>query len=221
MRRLHRLSIGSLFLFYCAIGPVQVTADEVQVIDRLRARGEVEYEIRSGADCRIRWAVSRTGVNAGIAQLRSDCRLKMSDQLALQSKILARVAADEPELRTLFWGRLGKWSEWSGRLALAATRSGSWDAKAGRPKVGQTINAFVLSLMSQADMFSELEQLLAGLHLRMNVSGVEKVSVGEAGSLPSFAADLAPAGVSATAKVPFDCLIWFSVERTEMEGKLK
>jgi hypothetical protein len=28
----------------------------VQVTDRLRARGEVEYEIRSGADCRIRWA---------------------------------------------------------------------------------------------------------------------------------------------------------------------
>ena len=162
MRRFHKLSAAGLLLFHCAIGPAQVAGDDVLVTDRLRARGEVEYEIRSGADCRIRWAVSRTGVNAGIAQLRSDCRLTMGEQLALQSKVLARVAADEPGLRTLFWGRLGKWPEWSARLALAATRSESWDAKAGQPKVGESMNAFVLTLMSQTDMFSELQQLLAG-----------------------------------------------------------
>jgi hypothetical protein len=221
VRRFHKLSAAGLLLFHCAIGPAQVAGDDVLVTDRLRARGEVEYEIRSGADCRIRWAVSRTGVNAGIAQLRSDCRLTMGEQLALQSKVLARVAADEPGLRTLFWGRLGKWPEWSARLALAATRSESWDAKAGQPKVGESMNAFVLTLMSQTDMFSELQQLLAGLHLRMKVSGIEKVSVAGAGSLPFFAGHLAPAGVSPSDKVPLDCLIWFSVERTQKEGRSK
>jgi hypothetical protein len=110
--------------------------------------------------------VSRTGVNAGIAQLRSDCRLTMGEQLALQSKVLARVAADEPGLRTLFWGGLGKWPEWSGRLALAATRSESWDAKAGQPKVGESINAFALSLMTfhsgKEFSYGEKDRLVAG-----------------------------------------------------------
>jgi hypothetical protein len=221
VQRFHKLWTAVLLLFYCAMGPTKVAGDDVQVTDRLRARGEVEYEIRSGADCRIRWAVSRTGVNAGIAQLRSDCQLTMGEQLALQSKVLARVAADEPGLRTLFWGGLGRWPEWSGRLALAATRSPSWDAKAGQPKAGVSMNAFVLTLMSQTDMFSELRQLLADLHLRMKVSSIEKVSVAAAGSLPSFDGHLAPEGVSASDKVPLDCLIWFSVERTKKEGGSK
>jgi hypothetical protein len=221
MSFIHSLSATGLFLFHCAIGSAQLAGDDVKVTDMLRARGEVEYEIRSGGDCRIRWVVSRTGVNAGVAQLRSDCRLTMNEQLLLQSKVLARVAADEPEIRTLFWGRLGKWPEWSGRLASAAIRSASWDAKAGQPKAGESMNAFVLSLMSQIDMFSELQQLLADLHLRIKVSGVEKVSVTAAGSLPFFVGHLPPAGVSASDKVPFDCLIWFSVERTERESGSK
>jgi hypothetical protein len=166
VRRFHILAAAGLLLFHCAIGRAQVAGDDVQVTDPLRAGGEVEYEIRSGADCRIRWAVSRTGVNAGIAQLRSDCRLTMGEQLALQSKVLARVAADEPGLRTLFWGGLGKWPEWSGRLALAATRSESWDAKAGQPKVGESINAFVLSLMTfhsgKEFSYGEKDRLVAG-----------------------------------------------------------
>jgi hypothetical protein len=145
----------------------------------------------------------------------------MREQLPLQSKVLARVAADESELRTLFWGGLGKWAEWSERLALAAGRSPSWDAKAGRPKAGQGLDAFVLSLMSQTDIFSEFEQVLADLHLRVRVSGVEKVSVTRAGSLPFFSAHLAPAGISTSDKVPFDCLIWFSVERAQTEGQSK
>lgn len=219
-RRFHKLSAAGLLLFHCAIGQTQA-GDDVQVTDRLRARGEVDYEIRSSADCRIRWAVSRTGVNAGIAQLRSDCRVTTDEQLALQAKVLARVATDEPGLRTLFWGHLGKWPEWSARLALAATRSASWDAKAGQPKAGVSLNAFVLTLMSQNDMFSDLRQLLADLHLRMKVSGIEKVSVAVAGDLPSFARHLATEGVSASDKVPLDCLIWFSVERTEKESRSK
>ena len=221
IRGFSKLSAAGLVLFHCATASAQVVASDVQVTDLLPTRGEVEYEIRSGADCRIRWVVSRTGVNAGIAQLRSDCRLTMSEQLPLQSKLLARVAADEPGLRTLFWGGLGKWAEWSERLALAAARSAAWDAKTGKPKAGQSVNAFVLSLMSQTDIFSEFEQVLADLHLRIKVSGVEKVSVTAAGSLPFFSGHLAPAGVSASDKVPFDCLIWFSVERADTEGKSK
>jgi hypothetical protein len=216
-----KLSATGLLLFHCATASAQVVASDVQVTDLLATRGEVEYEIHSGADCRIRWVVSRTGINAGIAQLRSDCRFTMSEQLPLQSKVLARVAADEPGLRTLFWGGLGKWPEWSERLALAAARSPSWDAKTGRPKAGQGVDAFVLSLISQTDIFSEFEQVLADLHVRIKVSGAETVSVTRAGSLPFFSADLAPAGVSASDKVPFDCLIWFSVKRAETDGKSK
>ena len=215
------MSAACLLLFHLAIASAQVAASDVQVTDLRARRGEVEYEIRSGADCRIRWVVSRTGINAGIAQLRSDCRLTMSEQLPLQSKVLARVAADEPGLRTLFWGGLGKWAEWSERLALAAARSAAWDVKTGKSNAGKGMDAFVLSLMSQAGIFSEFEQVLADLHLRIKVSGVEKVSVTAAGNLPFFSGDLAPAGVSASDKVPFDCLIWFSVERAETDGKSK
>jgi hypothetical protein len=221
MRGFSKLLATGLLLFHCATASAQAVASDVQVTDLLATRGEVEYEIRSGKDCRIRWVVSRTGINAGIAQLRSDCRFTMSEQLPLQSKILARVAADEAGLRTLFWGGLGKWPEWSERLALAAARSPSWDAKTGRPKAGKGMDAFVLSLMSQAGIFSEFEQALADLHLRIKVSGAETVSVTRAGSLPFFSAYLAPAGVSAADKLPFDCLTWFSVERAQTEGQSK
>ena len=63
MRAFSKLPVAGLLLFQCATASAQAAASDVQVTDLLATRGEVEYEIRSGADCRIRWVVSRTGIN--------------------------------------------------------------------------------------------------------------------------------------------------------------
>lgn len=190
-------------------------AQNVQVTDHLAARGEMRYEIQA-ADCRIRWTVTRAGINAGIAQQQSDCRLPMREQLPLQSQVLARMAAEEPGLRTLFWGRLGAWPEWSARLVKAAARSPDWNSRKGRPRSGRTMSAFLLPLMAHDDgvMFAELRQVLAESNLGMKVSGVEKVSVAAAGTLPIWQAQLASSGIAASVMAPHDCLIWFAVEKT-------
>lgn len=186
----------------------------VQVTDHLAARGEMGYEIQS-ADCLIRWTVTRAGINAGVAQQRSNCRLPVRDQVSLQSQVLARMVAEEPALRTLFWGRLGTWPEWSARLVEAATRSPVWNGRSGRPNSGRTMSEFLLALMADRNgvMFEELGQVLGELNLHMKISGVEKVSVAALGTLPAWKARLVPPGNAASLLVPHDCLLWFTVEK--------
>ncbi len=173
-----------------------------QGIDEVRVSSsgsgvETAYEIRPSGACRIRWVVSRSGVNVGIAQYRAQCNLSLKEQMPAQAKILARVLAGEPQFQTLFLGRLAAWPELSQRLAAAAQRSAGWDAKAGRPKTG-ALNPFLLELASapDSDLFGEWKRIFEDHRLTLQVAGVEKASIG---------AD----------KLPYDCLIWFSVRKTD------
>jgi hypothetical protein len=174
---------------------------------------ETTYAIESGS-CRIRWTVARSGVNQGIAQHRAECALPLSEQMALNARILDRVLESEPSFRTLFLGRLKPFPELSVRLAVAAKRSPEWDAKHGRPKSSRPLIPFTLGVFSSIEpaVFAEWKRLFEDKHLSFAVSGVEKVSVAAAGTLPYFP-QLTAQGVTAGDRVPFDCLIWFSAVR--------
>jgi len=174
---------------------------------------ETTYQIESGS-CRIRWTIARSGVNQGIAQHRAECALPLPEQMALNSGILDKVIESEPTFRTLFLGRLARFTELSVRLAVAAKRSPEWDTRQGRPKSSKPLAPFVLGVLSSTEpaVFADWKRLFEEKHLGFAVSGVEKVSVAAAGTLPYFP-QLAAQGVTATDRVPFDGMIWFSAVR--------
>jgi hypothetical protein len=149
-----------------------------------------------------------------VAQLRSDCRLTTAAQVPLQAKLLGRMVVDEPGVRTLFWGGVAKWPEWSGRLAAAAATSAEWDTAGGRPTKGRPANTVVRDLLSQPGVLAELQSMLDGTGWRARVASVESVSVGVARQVPAFKASV-PAAVAADQRVPFNCLLWLTLERTQ------
>jgi hypothetical protein len=177
--------------------------------------GETTYEIESGS-CRIRWTVARSGVNQGIAQHRAECALPLSEQLALNARILDRVIESEPTFRTLFLGNLKPFPELSVRLAVAAKRSSEWNARQGRPTSAGALAPYVQGILSSTEpaVLADWKQLFEAKHLTFAVSGVEEVSIAPASTLPYFP-QLKAQGVAAGDRLPFDCLIWFSAVREQ------
>ena len=213
---LRLLTASAIFAaVYVALPQPAQAENEVRIVPSPAGSdlGDTTYEISSGP-CRIRWTVTRFGVNQGIAQHRAQCSLPLSEQIALNSSILDKVLESEPTFRTLFLGRLTPFPELSVRLAAAAKRSPEWDAGRGRPKSGKPVATYLADVFSSSDpaLFAEWKQLFEERGLAFAVSGVEKVSVGVAGTLPYFP-QLRAQGVRADDRVPFDCLIWFSAVR--------
>lgn len=188
---------------------------EVRVVPSPVGSGpeETTYEILSGS-CRIRWTVSAYGVNQGIARHRAECSLPLGDQIALNSRILDEVLERERTFHELFLGRLKPFPEISIRLAAAAKHSPGWDVRKGRPKSSKPMDRYLLDLLSsdESAVLAEWRHLFEAKRLAFAVSGVEDVSVAAAGTLP-FSSQLVAHGVTVGDRVPFDCLIWFSVTR--------
>ena len=188
-------------------------AGEVQVVASPAGSGpdEITYEIRA-EECRIRWTISRSGINQGIAQHRAECSLPLSKQVELNSRILDAVVIKEPAFRSLFVGSLATFPELSERLALSARRARDWNAARGTPAMSQPLDAYVLNLLSSGVILTEWRRLFEQKHLVFGVSGIEHVAVATAGSLPFFHL-LEAEGMKASDRVPFNCLLWFSAMR--------
>jgi hypothetical protein len=203
-------------LFFAAGCPASAqqppSSDEVRIVPSPAGSGseDTTYEIGAGA-CRIRWTVSRSGVNRGIAQHRAECSLPLSEQIALNARILDKVLEGEPTFRTLFLGRLKPFPELSIRLAAEAVRSPGWDARRGRPKSAKSVDLYLLELFALrgSGVFAEWKRLFEAKRLTFAVSGVEEALVGRVGALPYFP-EFSARGLKAGDQAPFDCLIWFS-----------
>jgi hypothetical protein len=168
--------------------------------------GETHYLIARGA-CRIRWELR--AVEPQVLLHRAHCTLPLAQQAPMFEMLWRALPPGQ-----LFWGRLcpdagcGE-RELSQRLALAAFRAPEWDARRGRPLQGHE-NAVVRQLANAAPIYPELRELFAGLGQTVELSGVEKVLVAPAATLPYWPA-LQAAGVPADAKLPYDALAWFSL----------
>ena len=81
----------------------------------------------------------------------------------------------------------------------------------GKPKKGD-INRFVKDLANREMIYPELKELFDGFNRSIRLSTVEKVRVQEAGQLPFFD-QLQQQGIQAGDRLPFDCLVWFSVSK--------
>jgi hypothetical protein len=174
------------------------------------------YSIADG-DCEIKWLVYTTELNKGVVKHWARCPAPLSRQISLLTRIFETVIVRDRNARsfhTLFWGGLvpdtkPAFLEMPLRLALAASRSQGWDIKKGRPSSGD-LNGFVKDLANREPIYSELRAFFERFHRSISIASVEKVRVLEAGKLP-FSEELNKQGVRATDKLPFDCMVWFSV----------
>jgi hypothetical protein len=173
------------------------------------------YSISSG-NCTIEWIARNSEI--GVIKHRSQCTVPLSQQLPFLTQICTEFFSKDKNtqaFRTLFWGRLTpdesepSSQELSLRLALAAHKSPDWDVKRGKPKNGD-INGFVRDLANTEMIYPELKELFERFHKRITFSCAEKVLVLEAGKMPFFD-QLKQHGIKASERLPFDCMIWFSV----------
>ena len=197
----------------------QAPADEAlsaAAVDISSSYDATTYSISEG-DCAIKWIVYTTELNRGVVKHWARCPAPLSRQIPALTRIFESFLARDrnaPLFRTLFWGGLVPDTrpaslEMPTRLALAAFRSRGWDVKSGRPSSGD-LNRFVKDLANQEPIYPELRAFFERFHRSISIASVEKVRVLEAGTLP-FYEELHKQGVQAKDKLPFDCMVWFSV----------
>lgn len=181
------------------------------------------YSASSG-DCYVKWIAYNAGPNQGVVKHSPRCAAPLAEQLPLLIKICAKLFDSDrnaPPFRTLFWGgliaeRKPASHELPLRLALAAYQSPGWDVKKGKPKNGD-INGFVRNLANQTPIYPELKDLFRLFHRHITLASVEKVRVMEAEKLP-FYDQLKHKGVTASDRLPFDCMAWFSISTLSQES---
>lgn len=182
------------------------------------------YKIASG-DCSITWTAYGSELNRGVVKHSSRCPDPLSSQLPLMTEILKEFLAKDAHaavFRTLFWGGLVPEAgpsalEMPLRLALAAFRSPGWDTRKGRPRKGD-INGFVKDLANREVLYPELKELFGRFQKDITLASVEKVRVMKSKDLP-FYDRLKAEGVRPSARLPFDCMAWFSVSDTKDEDR--
>ncbi len=210
------LSFTVMMLMVAALlGPFRAQASDVDIVRNDEFK-QTHYCV-TRMDCRLCWETYQTELNRGIVKSRSRCEQPLEAQLPGLSRLLSAIVSPvsgESPLHTLFWGRLSPDHsqddlEMSKRLALAAFRSPAWDNQHGRPAQGHSNDA-VRKLANDATIFVELRSLFAEFGYQIRVSAVEKVLVTAAHQLPFFGA-LASQGIGKDDRLPYDCLIWFSI----------
>ncbi len=194
-------------------GASPATDDTIRV-HRDEELSEIQLFVSEGSDS-LAWQLSTTDANHGVVSARWPCSLSWETHVRLALRLLDRLLADTAELgtpHTLFLGRLNPCGDAvpvpAQRLARAALQSPDWDSAAGTARSGH-VNELVVSLANEHNILAELCDVFETRGLTLRVSAVEKVLIG----------DLSSAGLTrqqtdaGAAKVPFDCMLWFAVER--------
>jgi len=180
-----------------------------------------QYSISKNG-CMITWIVRNS--EKGVVLHRSKCAAPLAVQVGMLEHICCeffRSRDNAESVRTVFWGILepdlpNGSRELCFRLALAAHQSPAWDARRGRPVNGD-FNGFVKALANSALIYPELKELFERFHKTIRFSCAEKVLVMEAGKFP-FYDQLKQHGVKASARLPFDCMTWFSISNSTGRG---
>lgn len=156
-------------------------------------------------ECRI--AFERFEESRVVLRLRPACPVGFSSTHAAVRAILAQEAGEATAI-TLALGRIERYPWLSSLLARQASSSRRWDPAAGRPleQRGKPVheNAYVAAALRGMPEFTVLFD-------RWQVAGVsvEKVLVKRAAELSL------PAGapVAPNAKLPFDAIVWVTLQR--------
>ena len=181
---------------------------------------QTAYKAFASDNKEISLTTFQTEINKHILRIRSKSNASLNEQVNIVSVILGKILEKEKnnEFKTLFIGRLinafGKQNtQMSERLALGAYESELWDNTKGRPHTGHE-NYVLQSLSNKIHIFPELSQIFFKLGFSIQVSGIEKVLINRAKKLP-FAESLKNQGVKPSARLPYDCLTWFSIKKNQ------
>jgi hypothetical protein len=150
-------------------------------------------------ECEI--AFERFEETRTILRVRPACPIGFASTQAAVRQVLAQ--AGDAAVITLSLGRIERYPWLSDALARQASSSRRWDAAAGRPVEGHA-NAYVAAALRGMPEFTALFE-------RWQVAGVSVEKV-----LWKRAAELQlPAGapVSPRAKLPYDAILWVTLQR--------
>ena len=111
----------------------------------------------------------------------------------------------EGAFTSLFIGRLIDYPWLSQYLALTALKDKKWDAKRGKPLV-LNVNQYVSGILSQKEIVTQIETIVAKSGYRVTGVSVEKVLSGGLREVPQYAGDKV-AGL-----LPYDAQVWFRLE---------
>jgi hypothetical protein len=166
--------------------------------DEITVEQEYHETIYSLKDIPIKLSVYHGG-NEGVIHFESGSDQPVDWQIDIMDRLLSRALKDQKgPIDTLFMGTVeesfGKNKEVLNRLVLAAKESALWNAKKGKAKDGND-NKTVKTLLNDNNVYRELADMFKRHQMIIKVRSVEKVRINEN-------------------KLPFDCMIWFSVEKT-------
>lgn len=197
----------------CA-GLLKTSVDvNIQSIPELK---EQHYFIKNGP-CIFKLVLSTSSLNKSVLSNKSNCELPEKNQLSPMKALIHEVFRDKgraEHLKTFFWGRLarskgGTAKETSYRLALSAWRSPEWNPVLGKPIRGN-INKFCVNLAQKNRIYPEIADMFSDVGKTALWESCEKVLVTEAENL-SFFNRLKKQGVKPKDRLPFDCMVWFSL----------
>ena len=117
---------------------------------------------------------------------------------------------DPPKLEgtyaSLFLGRLIDYPWLCEYLASSAYKDPRWDKNKGKP-VSMNINKYVSAILFSREVTAQFEEAFGNSGYRVRAVSVEKVLVGSFSDVPLYQGKM-PLG-----KIPYDAMVWLSLER--------
>ena len=107
---------------------------------------------------------------------------------------------------SLFIGRLIGYPWLSQHLAKTAYSDQGWNRAKGKP-VSMDLYRYVASILSTPEVTSPIQEALRESGYRIAAVTIEKVLVGSFRDVPGYRGEELPG------KVPYDCMVWFRLER--------
>jgi hypothetical protein len=139
---------------------------------------------------------------------RPDCGITKE---AVQSVLKAAFSKTAPPklegtYSSLFIGRLIDFPWLSHYLATTAHRDKGWNRTSGKP-LSVDINKYVAVVLSKKEVTAQVEETFGDTGYRIVSVSVEKVLVGRFRDVPLYEGEMLPG------KVPYDCMVWFRLEK--------
>jgi hypothetical protein len=160
--------------------------------------------------CRL---LVETDEDSGTLRLRvhpdgRGCRIEKAAMIAVLAAAFTPSGAPIPQRThpSLCIGRLVDYPWLSQYLAATAFGDPAWNRRRGKP-VAMDINQYVGAVLSRKEVTAQIQEAVAAGGYRVVGATVEKVLVGGFSDVPGHA------GKPGSARVPFDAIVWFRLER--------
>jgi hypothetical protein len=133
-----------------------------------------------------------------------NCLIDRDSMLSVLSKAFSETGLLKFEggFTSLSIGRLIDYPWLSQYLAVTAHKDRKWNAKKGKP-VALDINRYVSGVLSQKQVLTQIETIVAKSGYRVEGVSVEKVLVGGLSEVPQYSGDVE------TGLFPYDAQVWF------------